>query len=92
MVGDNDGIINNIFKEIQNELKNPGPRETTKNPQSKMFQQMFGLQGEGINNLFSVFENVSKKMGEKIESGEFVLKRYGTAQKLMTMEMMDNVI
>ena len=46
---------------IQNELKNPTPREN--NAESNdMLSQMFGMQGEGMANLFGVFENVSKNI------------------------------
>ena len=94
MIGDNDGIINNIFKDIQQELKNPTPsdnKDHKDNKQAQMFQQLFGLQGSGMSNLFNVFENVSKKMGDKVESGELdINKLQQTAQKMMQNLTLNN--
>lgn len=85
LVGDNDGVISSIFDEIQNELKNPTPREEGETSESaQMMQQMFNLKGAGFNNLISIFENVSKKVSTKIESGELdVNQLQQTAQKMM---------
>ena len=56
-----------------------------------MFQQLFGLQGSGMSNLFNVFENVSKKMGDKVESGELdINKLQQTAQKMMQNLTLNN--